>query len=132
MARRILIKADSRFPIDRREIRKVIGSILTENNFPSDVEVSVSIVGDRMMKALNRRYRHLDKTTSVLSFSLENGTDRTGLGFAQSPDEVLRLGDLVISYPQAVKEAVEGNILIDEEIEKLIRHGLKNLLGIND
>lgn len=127
----VSIKADSRLPISRKKIRELVTSILKEIGLMGEVEVSLFIVGDRKMRALNQAYFKEDKTTSILSFPLENLTDDSGLGFADSPDRILRLGDIVISYPQALKEAMEKNILIDEEIEKLIRHGMKDLLGAN-
>lgn len=101
-----------------------------ENGVEGEVEVSISIVGDRKMKLLNQKYLKRNKTTSVLSFSLENSDEDSGLGFAEFPDDVLRLGDIVISYPQVLNRAVKKNIFIDEEIERLVRHGMRHLLGI--
>jgi len=54
-----------------------------------------------------------------------------GLGFVNPPDEILRLGDIIISYPQAVKQAGENNILVDQEIGNLVKHGVLHLLGIH-
>jgi len=39
------------------------------------------------------------------------------------------LGDIVVSYPQAVKEATEENKLVDDKIVELVLHGLEHLLG---
>jgi len=130
MKAKVLIKADSRFPINRKKIRQVVNSVLKENRVRGEVEVSILVAGDRKMKALNQKYRRRKKTNSVLSFSMENTGEDSGLGFADSPNGVLRLGDIVISYPQALKVAAEENILVDDQIEKLIRHGVKHLLGI--
>lgn len=132
MTVRVLIKADSRFPVDRKKIRQVVNSVLKEKGVEGEVEVSLSIVGDRKMKTLNQRYLKRAQTASILSFSLENTRENSGLGFAPSPDEILRLGDVVISYPQALKKAVEKSILVDDQMEKLIRQGMKHLLGINN
>lgn len=127
---KVLIKADSRFPINRKKIRQVIRVVLMENGVEGEVEVSISIVGDRKMKLLNQKYLKRNQTTSILSFSLENSGEDSGLGFAGFPDDVLRLGDIVISYPQALNRAVKKNIFIDKEIERLVRHGMRHLLGI--
>lgn len=89
------------------------------------VEVSVSIVGDRKMKVLNKKYRQKDGTADVLSFSQTQGE------WAKTPDGVLRLGDVIISFPQARKNAREKETLVDEEIDFLLRHGLLHLLGIH-
>jgi len=129
---KVVIKTDSRFPINRKKIRQTVVLVLRENGVAAEVEVSVAIVGDRKMRELNQKYLNRKRTTSVLSFPLENAVESSGLGFAEFPDGILRLGDIVISYPQALKMAMKENILIGEEISNLIRHGMKSLLGISN
>ena len=48
-----------------------------------------------------------------------------------SPDSWLRLGDIVISYPQAMEDASLEGISVDEELRDLVEHGINHLLGIN-
>jgi len=129
---RVLIKASSRFPINRKKIRQAAASVLKKNGVKGEIEVSISIVGDRKMKILNKEYLKREGTVSILSFPLENTTEDLGLGFADSPDGVLRLGDIVVSYPQVIKQAVKESIFIDKEIESLIKHGMRKLLGIQN
>lgn len=123
----ILIKADSRYPIERKKLKNFIRRLLARQGIKENSEVSIAIVGDRQMRQLNRKYRDLDKTTEVLAFPLEVGGGR----FATPPDGILRLGDVVVSYPLARKKATKENILVDEAIEKLAEHGLKHLLGVS-
>lgn len=88
------------------------------------------VIGDRKMMELNEKHmKHLG-TTDVLSFPLGNGTG-SGAGFVNPPDGILRLGDIVVSYPQAVKQAQEHSLLVDDEVCNLVQHGLLHLLGIN-
>ena len=82
------------------------------------------------MRELNRTYRKLDKTTDVLSFPLHDST-YTDTQFIDPPDHVLRLGDIIVSYPQAVGEATEENTMVDDMIITLVLHGLDHLLGIH-
>ena len=121
---KVLIKADSRYPVDRKMAREKVKQILESKRLTQGVEVSLSFVGDRKMKILNFKYRKKNETTDVLSFSITEGEP-----FPK--DNILRLGDIVISYPQARKQAREYNILVDKEIEKLVEHGLLHLLGIH-
>lgn len=123
----ILIKTDSHYRVDRNRIRHRIDSILGEKKVRGDVEISVSIVGDRLMRKLNNEYRKLDKTTDVLSFPLSSTDDK--IPFADAPDHILRLGDIVLSYPQIISEASEENVLVDDKVDELIEHGLLHLLG---
>jgi probable rRNA maturation factor len=122
---RILIRADSRYPVDRKRIREKARQLLKSKGLTHGVEVSLSFVGDRKMKQLNTKYLKKKETTDVLSFSLTEGK-------ASFPaDDILRLGDVVISYPQARKQAGQYNILVDEEIDRLVKHGLLHLLGVH-
>lgn len=133
----VLVYKESRFPADRLRIKKFVESYLF-NKIKGNIEVGISIVGDRKMKMLNRTYRHLPEPTDVLSFPLEDGSASNKrdieAGFSpdkSSPDKIFRLGDVIISYPQAVMEAADENKMVDAQIETLIAHGLNHLLGIH-
>lgn len=92
------------------------------------VMVSVRIVGDRKMKFLNETYRKVVDTTDVLSFPTEIVAGKAH-EFVYPKSEPFPLGDIVISYPQARVQAMEREVLVDQEIEALIEHGVKSLLG---
>jgi len=81
------------------------------------------------MKTLNKKYRNLDKTTNVLSFPFHDPTQPADTAFIESPDDVLRLGDIVISFPEARDMAIKDNKLVDDEIVFLALHGLDHLMG---
>mgnify|MGYP001558120707 CR=1 FL=1 len=123
----VLIKTDSHYRVNRERIRNTISSLLAEKKVRGEVEVSVMVVGDRLMRKLNNEYRKLDKTTDVLSFPLSSEEGK--ISFVDAPDHILRLGDIVLSYPQAVDAAGEENMLVDDKIDELAEHGLLHLLG---
>lgn len=125
----VLFQTETHFPVSRKKIRQAIIDVLG-GKIKRDSEVSVSIIGDRRMKELNAKYRHIDATTDVLSFPLNDSSQYQG-AFVESPDRVLRLGDIVVSFPQAVLEATEENKLVDDTIIELVLHGLNHLLGIH-
>lgn len=118
---KILFNSNSRYPLARKRIKDLIKTVLGEYGNDKDVEISILVCGDRKMKSLNSAYRKINKTTNVLSFPLEEN---------KFPDGILRLGDIVISYPQVRNQALKNNSTIDEEIDKLIKHGLLSLLGL--
>lgn len=123
---KVLITSESRFPVNRKALRQTVEQFLAEQKIKSEIEVSLVIVGDRKMRDLNSKYRQLEETTPVLTFAQEEGT-----AFVSPPDKVLRLGDIVISYPQAVLMAARENKLVDQKIGELVQHGLKNLFGLS-
>lgn len=120
------ITADSRYKVNRKVIRETVEKVLKREKVSPGTEVSVMVLGDRKMKQLNKTYRQVDKTTDVLSFPLESSDAKP---FVKPPGNVLILGDIVISYPTAVANAAESNIFVDEELARLVEHGLLHLLG---
>lgn len=124
----VIITSDSRYKINKSAIREIVLNVLKKHGLSNQVEVEINVVGDRKMHDLNKQYRQIDSTTDVLSFSLTEGGKE---GFVGNPDKILRLGSMVISYPQAVKNASLEGISVDEEINFLSLHGLDHLLGIH-
>jgi probable rRNA maturation factor len=125
----IRIQSSSHFPINKDEIKKAITDTL-ESRFKQDAEVNVTIIGDRQMKDLNSAYRKIQDTTDVLSFP-QNDPSQLMHPFVMPPDNILYLGDIVVSYPQAVQEASEESVMVDQKILQLVLHGLDHLLGIH-
>lgn len=121
----IAIFVESRYRVSRKRIKNKISAILLEQQVIGPVEVSVAIVGDRKMRKLNKKYRDKDGVSNVLSFSLSEGE-----AMAHTPD-ILQLGDIVISYPQVIREAAEEEVFVDDKVDELVEHGLLHLLGIH-
>jgi probable rRNA maturation factor len=84
-------------------------------------QVTVLLVGDRAMRALNRRWRGKDAPTDVLAFS-----QREGEGGGLHPE---LLGDVVISVATALRQARENRCCLAAELDRLVAHGLLHLLG---
>lgn len=132
----IIISSDPRYNVNKVLLKSTVLEILQKNRILGRVELGINIVGDRKMHELNRKYRGIDSTTDILSFALEDPNPPSlqhipRIGFIASPDKVLRLGDIVISYPQALEDASMDGSSVDEEIRSLVEHGLNHLLGIH-
>lgn len=128
----VIIKAHSQYPVSRKRIKETVVSKLAKHGLEDKVEVGITFVGDRKMSQLNQQFRQQNKTTDVLSFPLtEEDVSSETVEFVESPDKTLRLGDIVISYPQVRKQAQEENLLVDVVIDRLVQHGLEHLLGIH-
>ncbi len=119
------IEADSRYSFDRKRVRAALTKTLVDQGLDGKVKISLSVVGERKIKELEKKYFNRDEVTDVLSFPLEEGE--------QMPEDLdgLSLGDIVICYPQAKRQAMQWNRIIDEELEFLACHGLLHLLGIH-
>lgn len=126
----VLISTDTRYPVSRKIIRKAVSDVLLKNKIEhSNTEVSVSVVGERKMKELSKTYLGDDENHEILSFSLEEITATSEGGFISPPDGVLRLGDIVLCWPEVVEAASRDNVMIDHELYLLTCHGVWHLLG---
>ena len=124
------IQADSKFPVDRKAIRKRIAEVLLRLGVDEAVRVSVSVVGDRKMQTLNKQYRKKDYTTDVLSFPTKDPSQEIAdEKFFHSEEIGVVLGDIVVSHPQAVLTASRRNEMLDVIVCDLVEHGMLHLLG---
>ena len=88
------------------------------------------MAGQERIQELNREYRGLDQPTDVLSFSLSEQKEETEpQAFIGPPDGLLHLGEVIISYPQAIIQARENSHSIHNEMAILIIHGVLHILG---
>lgn len=133
----VIVNSDSRYPINKLAIQATVLEVLRHHNIQGNLEIGISIIGDRKMHEINKKYRGFDKTTNILSFALEDPISSSQLqhiqkiGFVKAPDNVLRLGDILLSYPEVLKDAAADGISIEEEFRFLVEHGMKHLLGIH-
>jgi probable rRNA maturation factor len=86
-------------------------------------QLSVLLTGDDQLRELNRLYAGDDHATDVLSFSL-----REGEAFI-SPDQTDRLGEVIVSYDTAARQAEAAGHHAEDEIAHLLVHGVLHLLG---
>ena len=121
----VSIFVESRYKVNRKRIKSTVSNMLDKQEIESPVEVSVAVVGDRKMRSLSKKYKDEDKTRNVLSFSLSEGEN------TYSPTSVLRLGDIVISFPEVIREASKEEVLVDDKVDELVIHGLGHLLGLH-
>jgi probable rRNA maturation factor len=83
-------------------------------------EVSVVLAGDTTVRRLNRDFRGKDRITDVLSFPA---------GDLELPDGTRPLGEIVISVPQAARQAAARLHSLSRELRLLVIHGYLHLLG---
>lgn len=83
-------------------------------------ELSLALVDDEEMRALNRDWRGKDRTTDVLAFPQSEPGEESPGGL---------LGDVVVSVPTAERQAAARGHAVEEEIRTLLVHGILHLLG---
>ncbi len=116
-------------------VRKAAKAALATADPQGVTDVSVVIADDKTLHDLNLRYRGFDEPTDVLSFGDESDASLTppdadeGPAFPDMPEDSPSLGEIVLSYPLALRQAGEHNVRVEEEVALLIVHGVLHLLG---
>ena len=92
-------------------------------------DLSILLCGDKTIKDLNKIYRGKDEATDILSFALDENRDFP-------PDEGRRSGrhtpgDIVISLETMRKNARRFHVEEDEELRRLLIHGILHLDGMD-
>jgi probable rRNA maturation factor len=103
----------------RRLVRLALAFFEAENL--ERVELSLSLVSDRRIRGLKKRWLGIDAVTDVLSFP-------AGEGPTQGPR---LLGDLVISLDTARRAAAAFHTPLKLELARYLAHGLLHLLGFD-
>ena len=113
-------------------IKKVLKNGLSYMEFDDNSEISIMLVDNEEIHALNKLHRGIDRPTDVLSFPMfeynEDGKidmEECDLG---ENGEIL-LGDIVISLERAKEQAEEYGHSFDREVGFLTAHSLLHLLG---
>ena len=120
-AHSVLVSIDEPFVrfVSESWIEGIVRTVLEAERVPA-AELGVLVTDDETVRELNREYAGEDESTDVLSFSL-----REGEGFAEPADGVLRLGEVIIAYPTAERQAREAGRSTEAEVREI----LENLLA---
>jgi len=94
----------------------------------NEPEIGVTIVDDNTILELNREYREKDSVTDVLSFPQFEGHDDL-LADLRNDEASTLIGDVVICYEQAERQADEYDTGITREILYLFLHSVMHLFG---
>lgn len=124
----IHIEEKFRGMVDGGLVKRIARQVLKTEGVAPPYEVSLVFTDSETVRQLNRDYRGVDKPTDVLAFYMlpQKGNDSS---FALPPDGVTRLGEVIISYPQAVEQAREQGHSPERELALLIIHGILHLLN---
>jgi len=107
----------SYLPKNRSVIREWIVRIIEEAGFQQG-EISIVFTNDDYLLDLNKKYLNHDYFTDILTF------DYSG--------ECILSGDIFISYDRAVENAKKYNVSLNNEMKRLIIHGILHLCGYSD
>ena len=124
----IHVEEEFRGLMDIGWVKKIARQVLKAEGVAPPYEVSLVFTDSETVTQLNRDYRGVDKPTDVLAFYMLP-QKKADSSFALPPDGVTRLGEVIISYPQAAEQAKEQGHSIERELALLTIHGILHLLS---
>jgi len=112
----------SSYSVSKQKIRKNAQAVLNALDSP-DAELSIVIVDDKQIAALNQTYLNRPGPTNVIAFAMREGA------YADISPELL--GDVVISIETAHRESEAAGIKPEKRFDQLLVHGILHLFGYN-
>lgn len=118
--------------VDQQDLTAVIERVLAVTETAA-AALTVVITSDEEVQQLNREYRDIDTPTDVLSFANQaagaDGEPDLVLPPELQAEMALYLGDVIIAYPYAARQAVRFHNSVAAELRLLAVHGTLHLLG---
>ena len=124
--------------VNEVDLTEAVAAALVAGSAEDDANVSVVIADDELVRELNDTHRGLDEHTDVLAFSFTHegdyyGEERQEVAvdqvFVLPPGESEPLGEVIVSYPQAQRQAATAGHSVEKELTVLLIHGTLHLLG---
>ena len=107
--------------LDSNTVIALARNILIEEG-RTEGELDIVFCGDGKISDLNRKWFDSDGPTDVIAFNLSD----------DSPDTGSLEGELYIDLQQAERQASQYSVSFDEEIRRLVVHGVLHLVGYTD
>ena len=109
-------------------VREYLDKVLAELGL-NNVEFSVSFIDEDHMHQMNKEFRNIDDSTDILSFAAEDEED--GFTFISAGRRKRVLGDILICPPVLSRNAASFGVTENEELRRLLIHGVLHLSGDN-
>ncbi len=129
----VSIQVDERYAdqVDADDLAYAVMAALAAEGRPEG-EVTLVITGDEEIQALNLQYLAEDRPTDVLSFPATGpagASQEETPGFVSAPEAASYLGDIIIAFPFASRQAAALGRDLAGELRLLAVHGVLHLLG---
>ena len=111
-------------PVDLDDLGAVARHVLAQRSVPAEMELSVLLVDEEAITALNRHHLDEDAPTDVLAFPMDVPGETP-------PDVPAVLGDVVLCPAIAERQAGEHGYAARDELRMLTVHGILHLLGMD-
>jgi len=110
----------SKCQINKVSLRRIVELVLTGEGISESV-ININLIDDKQIIKLNKQFLQKDSTTDVLSFVLEKDVE---VGFWE--------GEVYANVEQVERQAKDFNVTFENELFRIVIHGLLHLIGYND
>ena len=125
------------FVFDYKQTAKdVIEESLSEEGFPYEVEIGLTITDDDTIQQVNQEFREIDCATDVLSFPMVEYKKAGDFRHLEDMEDIFHpetgevmLGDIMISTDHVLAQAKEYGHSEKREFAFLIAHSMLHLMG---
>lgn len=125
----VLVKKGLEREIDVDWLSDLATRVLESEAVPRPAELGVVITDDAEIHEVNRKFAGDDYATDVLAFPMVHLKELEEAGFVAPPDKVKHLGEVIISYETARRQALDHERDLDQEVAHLLFHGVLHVLG---
>lgn len=110
----VVRNANKRFKLNEYLVKEIVVEILRILKKKREIDLEVVFLSDKEIQGVNKKYKHSDRPTDVLSFDLGS------------------CGQILISSDAALRNSGIFNTPLEEEIILYVIHGILHLFGYND
>ena len=112
-------------------VRGVLEYAANYLSLPENTEMSVTLMDNKHIHEINKKYRGIDKPTDVISFAMEEDGDEDDIILPSDMEFEMpkNLGDLMISMEKVAEQAEYLGHSQDRELGFLTFHGFLQLNG---
>lgn len=114
----VFVNVEEKFLIEKRKIHNVISLLCRELKL-NLAGLEINFVSSETILTVNRKYLKHNYSTDIITF--DYSTERNNLD-----------GEIFISLPDAVKNSKLFRVSVDNELLRLVVHGILHLIGYND
>lgn len=115
------VQNEHQFPIDADALRRAALAVLDAHEVEPDTTLSIVLLPDEDIRALNQQHRGVDAPTDVLSFPAD--------ALPEEVNEAPYLGDVLIGFPYVQAQSEREGFPLGESLMLMVVHGALHLLG---
>lgn len=110
--------SDKRYKVNKIRIHKLVNNLSKELNFCIS-SLPINFISQGEITVINQKYLNHNNSTDIITFNYSG--DKNSLD-----------GEIFISYEDAIINAAKFKNSVDEEIKRLVIHGILHMTGFDD